>query len=93
MYPEYGKGHSQTGTGWMVRADSVLFFVHIAMGNSQEEEEASSSLCTVRVCLQLYMRVQSYCHSMFPAAPKKILPTASFPAGGREGKVEEEKKE
>ena len=56
-----------------------MFFVHIAIGSSQEEV-VSSSLCTVCVCGR----------SMFLAAPKKILPTLLFPAGGSEAKGEHE---
>lgn len=65
----------------MVRGDSVVFFVRISIGNSQEEV-VSSILCTVCVCGR----------SMFLAAPKKILPTLLFPAGGSEAKGEDEEK-
>lgn len=45
------------------------------------------------MCLQLYLRERSHRHSMSLDAPVKILPTALFPAGGNEGKVEEENAE
>lgn len=35
--------------------------------------------------------VRSHCHSVFPPALKKILPTAPFSAGGSVGRCEEEK--
>lgn len=61
-----------------------MSFVHIATGNSQEEA-VSRCQCTACVCVRLH------CHSVFPPALKKILPTAPFSAGGSVGRCEEEK--
>ena len=78
----------------MSGGDSVMFSVHIAIGNSQEEAVSCrhTAVCVcVCVCVQLYMRMELYCQSVFLAAPKEISPTAPFPAGGSGGKGEEEK--
>lgn len=65
-----------------------MFTIHFATS----KELVSNSVYSL-MCLQLYLRVRSHRHSMSLDAPVKILPTALFPAGGNEGKVEEENAE